>query len=564
VAEPNGRDGGTKPPLSWDDAGHQDALRRHPASVLRSVLHPFGGDPQGFLLPIRVLAGVVRSGPRPLSTVVDATVGFPGDQGGFGLVDGAQELWTACAEVLREQVSEAVWLTTFNGAEPVALVEHGLVLAVPSSVVKDRIEGRYLTLVRSALSDVGAGDLDLRVEVRTDAPVTAFVDPLDDLGHLEDGRPVDNMGTDLRPELGPDRNGVVHDPGTAGADGAGPAEVGARRYTFDAFVIGTSNRFAHAAALSVAETPARAYNPLFIYGDAGLGKTHLLQAVAHYVNENYPTFVVRYVTTETFLNQFVDAIRAGAMADFKKRYREVDVLLLDDIQFIEKSEQLQEELFHTFNALYQANRQIVLSSDRPPDAIAKLEDRLRSRFKMGLTTEINPPELETRLAILRKKAESEPVPPPDEVLEFIASNITNNIRELEGALIRVCAYASLTNAHLSVELAERVLSDIISDSQPRPITPDLILQKTADMFGFSVDDIRGKSRRRPLVTARQISMYVFRELTDLSYPAIAREFGGRDHTTVIHAVEKVGGLMKERRQIYDQVTELTQIVRSGA
>jgi chromosomal replication initiator protein len=476
-------------------------------------------------------------------------VGFRGRQGGFGLVNGAQELWTACAEVLREQVSEAVWLTTFNGAEAVGLVDHGLVLAVPSSVVKDRIEGRYLTLVRSALSDVGAGELELRVEVHTDASLAPVEDP------------VDILGMDLPPMVGGETPGGGDD---TSDQAEAPAEVGTPRYTFDAFVIGTSNRFAHAAALSVAETPARAYNPLFIYGDAGLGKTHLLQAVAHYVNENYPTFVVRYVTTETFLNQFVDAIRAGAMADFKKRYREVDVLLLDDIQFIEKSEQLQEELFHTFNALYQANRQIVLSSDRPPDAIAKLEDRLRSRFKMGLTTEINPPELETRLAILRKKAETEPVAPPDDVLEFIASNITNNIRELEGALIRVCAYASLTKEHLSVELAERVLSDIISDSQPRPITPDLILQKTADMFGFSVDEIRGKSRRRPLVTARQISMYVFRELTDLSYPAIAREFGGRDHTTVIHAVEKVGGLMKERRQIYDQVTELTQIVRSGA
>ncbi len=233
--------------------------------------------------------------------------------------------------------------------------------------------------------------------------------------------------------VGPSPNGRERE-----RDGVNP------RYTFEAFVIGTSNRFAHAAALSVAETPARSYNPLFIYGDAGLGKTHLLQAIAHYVQENYPSFVVRYVTTETFLNQFVDAIRANAMADFKKRYREVDVLLLDDIQFIEKSEQLQEELFHTFNALYQANRQIVLSSDRPPDAIATLEDRLRSRFKMGLTTEINPPELETRLAILRKKAETETEPPPPEVLEFIASHITNNIRELEGAFIRVCAFASLT------------------------------------------------------------------------------------------------------------------------
>lgn len=469
------------------------------------------------------------------------------DAEAFQQVDGAQELWTACAEVLREQVSEAVWLTTFNAARPTALVDHQLVLAVPSSVVKDRIEGRYLTLVRSALADIGAVDIDLRVEVRTDTAPEA----------VEESTRIPN---------------AVPTPGTETAGSSTSIAPPVRstesvvnpRYTFEAFVIGTSNRFAHAAALSVAETPARAYNPLFIYGDAGLGKTHLLQAVAHYVQENYPTFVVRYVTTETFLNQFVDAIRAGAMADFKKRYREVDVLLLDDIQFIEKSEQLQEELFHTFNALYQANRQIVLSSDRPPDAIAKLEDRLRSRFKMGLTTEINPPELETRLAILRKKAESEPISPPDEVLEFIASHITNNIRELEGALIRVCAYASLTNEHLSVELAERVLSDIIADSQPRPITPDLIMQKTSDMFGFTVEEIRGKSRRRPLVTARQIGMYVFRELTDLSYPAIAREFGGRDHTTVIHAVEKVSALMKERRQIYDQVTALQAAIRSGS
>ena len=477
----------------------------------------------------------------------------------FGLVDEAQELWTRCADMLRAQVSEAVWLTTFNGAEAMKLHDHTLVLSVPSTVVKERIEVRYLTLVRSALADAGASDLDLDIEVHTDDGDVSSPDTTIDLtgrapmnGNPGVDQPAMEAPTaDSRAKTGPSANGRER-------EGVNP------RYTFEAFVIGTSNRFAHAAALSVAETPARSYNPLFIYGDAGLGKTHLQQAIAHYVQENYPSFVVRYVTTETFLNQFVDAIRANAMADFKKRYREVDVLLLDDIQFIEKSEQLQEELFHTFNALYQANRQIVLSSDRPPDAIATLEDRLRSRFKMGLTTEINPPELETRLAILRKKAETEPDPPPPEVLEFIASHITNNIRELEGALIRVCAYASLTSEELTVELAEHVLGDIISDSQPRPITPDLILQKTSEMFAFSVEEIRGKSRRRPLVTARQISMYVFRELTDLSYPAIAREFGGRDHTTVIHAVEKISGLMKERRQIYDQVTELIQAIRSGS
>jgi chromosomal replication initiator protein len=347
---------------------------------------------------------------------------------------------------------------------------------------------------------------------------------------------------------------------------AGSGDVGPPanpRYTFEAFVTGTSNRFAHAAALAVAETPAKSYNPLFIYGAAGLGKTHLLQAISHYVGEHYPSFAIQYVSTEHFLNQYVDAIRTGEMADFKKRYREVDVLLLDDIQFIEGKEGLQEELFHTFNTLHQANRQIVLSSDRPPDAISTLEDRLRSRFRMGLITEINPPDLETRLAILRKKAEGEPAPVPADVLEFIAMGVTNNIRELEGALIRVSAYASLTGETLSLDLAERVLADLLNDSQPRPITPALILEKTSQMFGFSIEEIQGKSRRRPLVTARQISMYVFRENTDLSYPAIAREFGGRDHTTVIHAVEKISGLMKERRPIYDQVTELTQSIRNG-
>lgn len=455
-------------------------------------------------------------------------------------VDDAEILWKTVAEALRDQVSEAVWLTSFNGVEPIDLHDGVLRLAVPSSLVKERIEARYLSVVRGALADAGAPQVDINLAVRTDEapdePLVTLPDPaLPEVVDLAE----DSDATD---------------------DEGGPASG---RYTFDAFVIGTSNRFAHAAALAVAETPAKSYNPLFIYGGAGLGKTHLLQAIAHYVNEHYPTFVVRYVSTEHYLNQYVDAIRAGEMADFKKRYREVDVLLLDDIQFIEGKEGLQEELFHNFETLHQANRQIVLSSDRPPDAIPTLEDRLRSRFKMGLTTEINPPDLETRLAILRKKAESEPEPVPDDVLEFIATHITNNIRELEGALIRVCAFVSLTKEPFSVELTERVLGDLLADTQPRPITPALILQKTSDMFGFSIEEIQGKSRRRPLVTARQISMYVFRELTDLSYPAIAREFGGRDHTTVIHAVEKVGALMKERRQIYDQVTELTQSVRNG-
>jgi chromosomal replication initiator protein len=477
-------------------------------------------------------------------------------------VDQAETLWTACADVLREQVSEAVWLTTFSAATPLGLADEKLRLAVPSTVVKERIESRYLTLVEGAMGDVGRPEVTVVVEVQTAEGASSTVD-LEDIHRLIP-RPVDDgelqvpmpRGFDeparSRPRPIPDTT-----PGFSG-------QAVNSRYTFEAFVTGTSNRFAHAAALSVAETPARSYNPLFIYGDAGLGKTHLLQAIANYVAVNYPTYRVRYVSTEQFLNQFVDAMRLGRgrMADFKEHYRAVDVLLLDDIQFIEGKEQLQEELFHTFESLHQADRQVVLSSDRPPDAISTLEDRLRSLFKMGVTTEINPPELETRLAILRKKAEREPVEPPPDVLEFIATHITNNIRELEGALIRVCAYASLTRQQLSVPLVQEVLDDILSDTEPRPITPALILQCTAEMFAFPIDEIQGKSRRRPLVTARQISMYVFRELTDLSYPAIAREFGGRDHTTVIHAVEKIGALMKERRQIYDQVTELIQRIKN--
>jgi chromosomal replication initiator protein len=481
-------------------------------------------------------------------------------------VDEAEVLWTACAETLRSTLSDAVWLTSFNAAVPISLHENRFVLAVPSSVFRDRIESRYLGVLQDALAAAGVRDLEVIIEVRSVA-----AEPFDQ-SMMSNGSAASGGSTTMAPQgNAPDAGqpsggqaprglagtGLAPAPGTSG-HGVNP------RYTFEDFVTGTSNRFAHAAALAVAETPARSYNPLFIYGEAGLGKTHLLQAIAHYVWENYPSYVVRYVTTESFLNEYVDTIRTGDWTKFKSRYRDVDVLLLDDIQFIEGREGLQEEFFHTFNHLHQANKQIVLSSDRPPDAFATLEDRLRSRFKWGLTTEINPPDIETRLAILRKKAENErqPVPPPAEVLEFIATHVTNNIRELEGALIRVTAYASLTKETLTADLAAKVLDDVIADSRPRPITPQVILEATSAMFGFPIEEIQGKSRRRPLVTARQTSMYVFRQLTDMSYPAIAREFGGRDHTTVIHAVDKVEALMQERRQVYDQVTELIRIIRN--
>jgi chromosomal replication initiator protein len=454
----------------------------------------------------------------------------------------------ACCEDLRPQVSPGVWASTFADATALTLAGGTLVVAVPSGVVKERLEGAYLSLVQSALRTVHGEPIDLLVEVRT-APASAPMadDPLDLLLGRDGGRP--------HPELTPPNGSNLKLP--VGS------EVDMPRYTFDAFVTGPSNRFAHAAALSVAEMPGRHYNPLFIYGEAGLGKTHLLQAISHYVRNNYLGSTVRYVSSETFLNEFVDSIRTGTNDQFKRRYREVDVLLVDDIQFLENRKETQEEFFHTFNALHAADRQIVLSSDRSPDAISTLENRLRSRFKMGLITDIQPPDLETRLAILRKKAEVLDTAVPDEVLEFIATNITDNIRELEGALTRVTAYAGVYHELLSISLAARVLSDTLGDGHGPQITPERILQLTSEKFGFPVDEIMGKSRRRPLVTARQVAMYVMREVTDLSYPAIAREFGGRDHTTVIHAVEKISALMQERRQIYDQVTDLIQRIRRG-
>ena len=335
------------------------------------------------------------------------------------------------------------------------------------------------------------------------------------------------------------------------------------KFVFETFVAASSNRLAHAAAQAVAETPGRSYNPLFIYGDSGLGKTHLLHAIGNYVSENFNRRKVLYVTTETFMNDFVDSLRTSTTLAFKRRYRECDVLLIDDVQFMENKEGLQEEFFHTYNDLKGASKQIVLTSDRPPKSIETLEDRLRSRFLSGLITEIDPPDLETRLAILRSKSESEHQEVPDDVLEFIATHVKNNIRELEGALTRISAFAKLNQEAISLAQAERVLSDIVLAGEPRRITPQMILEATAASYGFTIEAICGPSRTRPLVTARQVAMYLVSNLTDYSYPAIARVFGNRDHTTVIHAVDKITGQMQQRRQIYEQVTELIQQVRAG-
>ncbi|MFE2024203.1 chromosomal replication initiator protein DnaA, partial [Streptomyces hygroscopicus] len=352
------------------------------------------------------------------------------------------------------------------------------------------------------------------------------------------------------------------------APASGPGEPTARlnpKYLFDTFVIGASNRFAHAAAVAVAEAPAKAYNPLFIYGESGLGKTHLLHAIGHYARSLYPGTRVRYVSSEEFTNEFINSIRDGKADAFRKRYRDMDILLVDDIQFLASKESTQEEFFHTFNTLHNANKQIVLSSDRPPKQLVTLEDRLRNRFEWGLITDVQPPELETRIAILRKKAVQEQLNAPPEVLEFIASRISRNIRELEGALIRVTAFASLNRQPVDLGLTEIVLKDLIpggEDAAPE-ITATAIMAATADYFGHTVDDLCGASRSRVLVTARQIAMYLCRELTDLSLPKIGAQFGGRDHTTVMHADRKIRALMAERRSIYNQVTELTNRIKNG-
>ena len=457
-----------------------------------------------------------------------------------------EQLWTAVAQLLRAQVSEAVWFSTFQDVVALNSDSSMLRVSAPNAHARDRILSRYLPLVRDALEEIGASNLQFVIEVQL-----ADSEPQPEWAPETDGR--ESTGTGATPE-----------PGSSSRSNSGPDTGGMNpRYTFETFVKGASNQFALAAALRVAETPGRSYNPLFIYGSAGLGKTHLLHAIGHYVHNHYQHDVVRYVSTETFLNEYVDAIRTNTTANFKRRYRDIDVLLIDDIQFMEGKEGLQEEFFHTFNSLHGANKQIVISSDRMPDAIPTLEERLRGRFKWGLITDIQPPDLETRLAILRNKAERDHSPVPADTLEFIASRITTNIRELEGALIRVTAYASLNHVPISTHMAEGLLGDLLTASYVKPRTDDELLNEIAVILGYSVDALRGKSRQRPLVTARQTAMYVFRDLTDLSYPAIARLFGGRDHTTVIHAVDKIQRLRKERSQIYDQVTDLVQRLKKA-
>ncbi|MBA3604383.1 MAG: chromosomal replication initiator protein DnaA [Actinomycetota bacterium] len=461
-----------------------------------------------------------------------------------------EQVWGAVTELLQEQLNEAVWLSTFSEVRPLEGGDGVFRVRVPSNHVRDRIQTRYLPIVTEALETIVAPGCTLEIVVEADSNTD---------GDDSDAA-IRELDRDRRDGAGEHRDGdggwghLDRRPdGTSLLDEAGLNP----KHTFETFVKGASNQFALAASLRVAETPARSYNPLFIYGSSGLGKTHLLHAIGHYVHHNYQHHAVLYVSTETFLNDFVNAIRTDTGLALRRRYREIDVLLIDDIQFLEEKEGTQEEFFHTFNSLHGANKQLVISSDRPPDAITTLEERLRSRFKWGLITDIQPPDVETRLAILRNKAERDGVEVPAETLEFIASKISTNIRELEGALIRVTAFASLNQVPITTELAQHLLADLLRDAAPRQRTDAQLLEEMAAILGFDVEALQGKSRQRPLVTARQIAMYVFRDQTELSYPAIARIFGGRDHTTVIHAVDKIQRLMSERKQIYDQVTDLT-------
>ena len=442
---------------------------------------------------------------------------------------------------------------------PLGLVEGTALIAAPNDFTKDVLETRLRPLVTAALSaELGH---DVRLAVTVDPSITEPVADaiVDDAADATYPQPVAEQAYEPGVSSGIDRDGRPGTGGPSSSTGEGRLND---KYTFDTFVIGSSNRFAHAAAVAVAEAPAKAYNPLFVYGGSGLGKTHLLHAIGHYARTLFKGTRVRYVSSEEFTNEFINSIRDDKAAMFQRRYRDVDILLVDDIQFLSGKVQTQEEFFHTFNTLHNANKQIVITSDLAPKQLQDFEDRMRSRFEWGLTTDVQPPDLETRIAILRKKSAQERLVAPPEVLEFIASKISSNIRELEGALIRVTAFASLNRQPVDLPLAELVLKDLFPSETGPEITAAQIMTTTAAYFGVSVDDLCGTSRSRVLVTARQISMYLCRELTDLSLPKIGQAFGGRDHTTVMHADRKIRQLIGERRSLYNQVADLTARIKS--
>jgi chromosomal replication initiator protein len=450
----------------------------------------------------------------------------------------AESLWSDVSGRLRSALNDTTYGTWFAHTVGVALDDSRFVLGVPNDFTRDWIEGHFLELIGAAIRDITgvARTIELRVMDISAAPA-----------------PPAGLSEHPAPRAAPVERLVPHRPESGGFNA---------KYTFDSFVIGSSNRFAHAAALAVAEAPAQAYNPLFIYGSTGLGKTHLLQAIAQYVSEHSRDMSVRYVTSETFMNDFINSLRDKRIEGFKQRYRTYDLLLIDDVQFFEHKERIQEEFFHTFNSLYEAGSQIVMSSDRPPRDIATLEERLRSRFEWGLITDIQPPDLETRIAILRKKVKTDGIHVPEpEVLTFIAGRVSTNIRELEGALTRVVAFSSLTGRSMSVELSQDVLKDVFPQGEAAEVSIKRIQDLVAERFNMSLEELCGDKRSQNIVYPRQVAMYLSRELTDSSLPKIGKEFGGRDHTTVIHATSKIARLIREDRSVYNLVQELTARVK---
>jgi chromosomal replication initiator protein len=449
----------------------------------------------------------------------------------------AEDLWDDVSNRLREALNDTTYSTWFGEVDGERVDSDTFVLGVPNDFTREWIEGHFLDLLRATVRDAGGAERRIAFQVVDSAP------------------PLQAAQTAVPSAVRPLPLEVASRSEIAGIN---------PKYTFDSFVIGSSNRFAHAAALAVAEAPAQAYNPLFIYGHTGLGKTHLLHAIANFVTDHGGGLTCRYVTSETFMNDFINSLRDKRIEGFKQRYRTYDVLMIDDVQFFEHKERIQEEFFHTFNSLYEAGRQIVMSSDRPPRDISTLEERLRSRFEWGLITDIQPPDLETRIAILRRKVMADKIQIPDpELLTYIASRVSTNIRELEGALTRVVAFASLTGRALSVDLAQDVLKDVFPQGESAQISIDRIQELVCERFGVTHAELTGERRSQNIVYPRQVAMYLSRELTDSSLPKIGKEFGGRDHTTVIHATSKIARLIREDRSVYNLVQELTARVRQA-
>ena len=452
----------------------------------------------------------------------------------------AAENWEEFRRTLRDQVTPITWQTWLEALQPDAVDDDVVRLIAPSEFHLRWVNDKYRPVVESAVTEVFGPEASLVMDARAEPIFNLPDDSADDIDIITSQQPAVPASTSR------------------------PGDMFVSKYTFENFVVGPSNRFANAAAMAIAEQPGGYYNPLFVYGGAGLGKTHLLQAIALHARDLKPDLKVKYQTSERFFNDFIDGIRTKRMADFKARYRSVDMLLLDDVQFLEGKEQILEEFFHTFNTLYEAGKQLVFSSDRPPRSLSSLEARIRSRFEWGLTTDIQPPDVETRLAILHRNATFAPQPVPEPVLEFIATRVVDNIRELEGALTRVTAYAALTHQPIDLDMAMDVLQDLNDMQSSAPISTGRILTLTAEAYGVTVTDLESPSRRQPLARARQIAMYLCRDLTDLSLPKIGALFGGRDHTTALHGINKIRDMMNTDEEVFENVTALLQSLRTSS